>query len=242
MNCNVLPAEFSNSGSGVPLSCTFLLAGEAPDLGPVLRPLGTLKTLGQGWRAGGVLSPATSGSPPHSGKPGPGCPSVAQLPAMTVFRAAVSTEAPVCPGPPHWALPHLFHPRTPPGVTAKPALPQETPGTPTVSRRRGLKSVGRMGQNHPGMQPGGLPAGGENQTVLRLEVKLTAADAATWMGCFRVSGHKLPRTAEGRQSWEVRAGSGSSPQGGAASQGLEGPLSPSQSGLLPQIGDRNKTP
>lgn len=48
-------------------------------------------------------SPATPVSPPQAERPNPG----------PWLRAAMSTEAPVCLGPPPRVLPHLFHHRTP---------------------------------------------------------------------------------------------------------------------------------
>lgn len=54
--------------------------------------------------------------------------------------------------------------------------------------------MGRVGQNHPGVQPGGLPREGGDQKALRLGMELlNGLDAATWLGCFRASGYKLPQ-------------------------------------------------
>lgn len=134
-----------------------------------------------------------------------------------VSRAAVSTEVPVCSHPPHWAPPHLFHPRTPPRVTAEPVQPQGTPGAPTIGRR--------MDHNHSGMQPVGLPGGGKDNLRRRLGVELlTAAYTTTWLVCFQASGHKLPWASRGgpelgRSRAGADGGAGTPPPCKAASKG-----------------------
>lgn len=116
---------------------------------------GMLETLEQGWRTGALPNSAAPGKSPHLGKPNPEPLVAAQLQTQgCVQSCCVNRGASVCSRPPHWAPPYLFHPRTPPRVTAEPVQPQGAPGAATIGRR--------MDHNHSGVQPIGLPGRGED--------------------------------------------------------------------------------
>ena len=194
------------------ISCTCFLAGEAPASGPVLHPSGSLETLKQGWWAGGVPSSAASGRSPHPGKPKPGRLVVAQLQSQDCVQSCCVNRGTCVP--------------TSSSLGPAPPVP---PQNPTQNHCQTNSTTGNPRSTYCGQDDGpesfwcaACRASWRRWRSERPEVGvelLTAADAATWLVCFRASGHKLP--------WDSRGGC----RAGGQRQGL---------GLQPQAGQPPK--
>lgn len=178
-----------------------------------------LETLEQGRQTGGVPNSAAPGKSSHPGKPNPEPLAAAQLQTQGCVQsccvnrgACVLTSSSLGPAPP-------VPPQNPTQSHCRTSSATGNPRSTATGRR--------MDHSHSGLQPVGLPGGGEDnlrRTTLRLGVELlTAADATTWLVCFQPAQAALgqqrgPRAGGGRSRAGAGGGAGTPPPGKAASK------------------------